>query len=266
MPSEQDVQSRLDLAVAAAREASTLILSHYRTAELGVEFKGDATPVTVADRGAEELLRGQIEAAFPDDGILGEEFDDKPSNNGYRWVLDPIDGTKPFIHGVPLFGTLIGIEYDDRVVVGVCRFPALDEVVYAAEGGGTWWQIGDDEPRRTHVSKVDKLSDALFCFTEVDGWDEVGRAAEFERLVGAVRVARGWGDCFGHVMVALGRAEIAIDPQMSPWDVAALIPIVQEAGGSCASFDHSTSIHAGSAISVNPHLTDAVYELVGSRE
>src|SRR4051812_30386348 len=150
----KDVKDRLDFAVDVAREAGTLILRYYQNADLAVELKGDETPVTAADRGAEELIRQRIAKMFPGDGVLGEEFGETASSNGYRWILDPVDGTKSFVHGVPLFGTLIGIEHNGEMVAGVCRFPALDEVVYAGQGGGTWWQVGTNEPRRTHVTEV----------------------------------------------------------------------------------------------------------------
>ena len=138
----QDFKPRLEFALDVARRASELILGYYQSESLAVESKRDTSPVTAADRGAEELIRKEIQKEFPGDGVLGEEFGETPSSNNFRWILDPVDGTKSFIHGVPLFGTLIGLEFGDRVMLGVCRFPALDEVVYAAEGSGAWWQVG----------------------------------------------------------------------------------------------------------------------------
>ena len=137
-----DLTPRLEFALETARQASELILGYYQSATLAVEAKRDSSPVTAADRGAEELIRKQIQSEFAGDGVLGEELGELPSQNGFRWILDPVDGTKSFIHGVPLFGTLIGLEWQDRVVLGVCRFPALAEVVYAAKGTGAWWQTG----------------------------------------------------------------------------------------------------------------------------
>lgn len=259
-----DLSSRLEFARSAALDAGELILGYYQNADLAVELKGDRSPVTAADRGAEELIRKRIAETFPDDGVLGEEFDDTPSQNGYRWVLDPIDGTKSFVHGVPLFGTLIGLEKDDEVVVGVCRFPALQEVVYAAKGRGTWWQIGEEAPRRTRVTEVDRIEDALFCFTEVEGWNTIGRFDALQTLSDRVRITRGWGDCYGHAMVATGRAEFIVDPLMSAWDAAALIPILQEAGGHFIDWQGNATMHGGNGISVNGTLKDEVLGILGS--
>ncbi len=159
-----DLKPRLQFALETARQASTLILGFYQSESLAVEAKRDSSPVTAADRGAEDLIRSQIEQAFPGDGVLGEELGETPSSNGFRWILDPIDGTKSFIHGVPLFGTLIGLEFNGRVVLGVCRFPALDEVVYAAEGQGAWWQIGGTAPRRAaRLADRPAFRGALLC-------------------------------------------------------------------------------------------------------
>ena len=137
-PTVAELTDRLDFALQAARDASALILRYYQNADLAVELKSDESPVTAADRGAEELLRELIADAFPDDAVLGEEFGEQAGTSGYRWILDPVDGTKSFVHGVPLFGTLIGLEFGDECVAGVCRLPALGEVVYAARGSGAW--------------------------------------------------------------------------------------------------------------------------------
>jgi histidinol-phosphatase len=257
-----DLKPRLQFALETARQASTLILGFYQSESLAVEAKRDSSPVTAADRGAEDLIRSQIEQAFPGDGVLGEELGETPSSNGFRWILDPIDGTKSFIHGVPLFGTLIGLEFNDRVVLGVCRFPALDEVVYAAEGQGAWWQIGGTAPRRARVSRVDRLSEALFCVTTISGWERIGRYDAFERIRSAAKLTRGWGDCYGHALVATGRADVMIDPLMNPWDAAALVPIVQEAGGHFCDWTGRTSIHSGNGISVNLALKETVVALL----
>jgi histidinol phosphatase-like enzyme (inositol monophosphatase family) len=257
-----ELKQRLDFAVAAAEDAGRLILSYYQDAGLTVELKGDASPVTVADRGAEELLRETISAAFPEDGILGEELEDKPSANGMQWILDPIDGTKSFVHGVPLFGTLIGLECDGRVVAGVCRLPALDEVVYAAVGQGAWWQTGTDDPRSARVSTVSELSEALLCVTTITSWEKIGRQDAFENLLAVAGLARGWGDCYGHILVATGRAEVIVDPQMNAWDAAALVPILQEAGGHFVDWTGKVSIYGGNGLSVNGQLKDAVLELI----
>jgi histidinol-phosphatase len=260
------LDQRLEFAVDIARDAGQLILRYYQAQDLSVDVKDDRSPVTVADRGAEELIRSRIQVSFPDDGILGEEFGEQPGSNGYRWILDPVDGTKSFVHGVPLFGTLIGLEFEDRVVLGVCRFPALDEVVYAANGGGAWWQIREQEPRPARVSTIDSLADALFCTTTITRWATVGRQSAFDRLSQTCRLTRGWGDCYGHMLVATGRADVMVDPALNTWDAAALLPIVQEAGGHFVDFDGLPSIHSGNGLSVNAGLKDEVLEVLRSTD
>lgn len=247
-----------------AERASTLILSHYQVDGLLVESKSDESPVTIADRDAESLMRTMIAEHFAGDGILGEEFPDVPSENEFRWILDPVDGTKAFVHGVPLFGTLIGIEHRGRMVAGICRFPALNEVVYATLGEGCWWKIGDQTPRRTQVSQVDSLDRSRLMFTEPTHWRATGRFDSIVRIMDEVRIARGWGDCYGHAMVATGRAEIAIDPVMSPWDIAALIPILREAGGFCLDWKGNETITGGDGFSVNAALRNTVVQLLAS--
>lgn len=260
MASDTEVQARLQFALDHSRIAGELILGFYQAAELAVDLKSDQSPVTAADRGAEELLRKRIQETFPQDGVLGEEFGETPSQNGYRWILDPVDGTKSFVSGVPLFGTLVGLEQNGQMVMGVCRFPALGEVVYARKGGGTWWQVRNLPAIQTHVTKVSEISKALFCFTEIEGWNQIGRYDAFTRLSKEARITRGWGDCYGHAMVATGRAEFIVDPLMSPWDAGALIPILQEAGGHFVDWAGKATIHGGNGVSVNHALKDAVLE------
>ncbi|MEZ6124989.1 MAG: inositol monophosphatase family protein [Planctomycetaceae bacterium] len=254
--------SRLEFALSVGEQASELILSHYRSQTLGVESKADDSPVTVADKGAEQLIRGALAERFPDDGVLGEEFDDLESRSGYRWILDPIDGTKPFIYGIPLFGNLIGIEFEGRMVAGVCRFPALGEVMFAEEGQGAWWKIGTAAPVRATVSAQTSLAQSRLMFTEPTHDLRVGRGDVLPDLLKRVRIARGWGDCCGHMLVATGRADLAVDPEMSPWDIAALIPIVRESGGSCTDWQGRENIFGGDGVSVAPGLKDEVLDLL----
>jgi len=258
-----DLSSRMEFALLVAREASDLILPYYQNPELEVERKRDSSPVTEADKGAELLIRARLAERFPDDAILGEEFPSKEGTTGFRWILDPIDGTKSFIHGVPLFGTLIGIEFQGVCVIGVCRFPALDEVIYAAKGHGAWWQLGKGEPRRAHVSSVTRLSEATFCNTNPSRWVAIGKSAAFEKLLTSVQLARGWGDCYGHMLVATGRADVMIDPAMNAWDAAALLPIIEEAGGHFLDWTGNATIYSGNGLSVAPGLKDEVMAILG---
>ncbi len=256
--SPTDLQSRLDFALAVAREASGFILPYYQNPDLVVERKRDRSPVTEADKGAELLIRERLATAFPDDAILGEEFPDQTGTTGFRWIVDPIDGTKSFIHGVPLFGTLIGVEYESECVIGVVRFPALNEVVYAARGHGAWWQIGDGAPRRARVSSVTSLSEATFCTTNPARWLAIGKRDALEGLLSSAQLARGWGDCYGHMLVATGRADVMIDPAMNAWDAAALLPIIEEAGGHFIDWTGTPTIYGGNGLSVVPGLKDEI--------
>jgi histidinol-phosphatase len=255
-------RQRLEFALSVSEQAADLILKHYRSQTLGIESKADDSPVTVADKDAEQLIRDALATEFPEDGILGEEFEDLERRNGYRWIVDPIDGTKPFIYGVPLFGTLLGIEFEGRMVAGVCRLPALDEVIYAAEGQGAWWQIGDVDAQRATVSAETDLTNARLMFTEPTSDIRCGRGDVLPDLCTRVRIARGWGDCYGHMLVATGRADISVDPQMSPWDIAALIPILREAGGSCTDWRGDENINTGEGVSITPGIKDAVLDLL----
>ena len=262
--SSDELQTRLDFALDAAAQAAEFIMGHYQSPDLAVDRKRDATPVTAADRGAEELIRGLISAKYPDDAVLGEEFGEKDGTSGWRWILDPVDGTKSFVHGVPLFGTLIALEHGEDQVVGLCSFPALNEVVYAARGLGAWWKIGDREPIRARVSTVDKLSEALFCTTTIHGWTKYGQAELLDRFCSSCGLTRGWGDCYGHILVATGRADIMVDPELNPWDCAPLVPIMREAGGHFVDYSGQPDINAGRGLSVNANLLNAVLELTGS--
>ncbi|MEE8452361.1 MAG: inositol monophosphatase family protein, partial [Thermoguttaceae bacterium] len=166
-PTPPELTDRLQLAVEAARTAGRMTLKYFRQADLAVDRKADDTPVTVADRQAEEELRRQITGRFPDDAILGEEFSDRSGTSGFRWILDPIDGTKSFIRGVPLYGTLVGLEYAGQPVLGVIVIPAIDEYIYAARGQGAWYAIGNEPPRPARVSDCPTLEEGLFVTSEV---------------------------------------------------------------------------------------------------
>ena len=253
-----EYSSRLELALDAGREAGRITLEHFRRDDLHVERKGDDSPVTVADRRAEEHLRRRIAEAFPEDGILGEEFPERPGASGFRWILDPIDGTKSFIHGVPLYSTLIGIEHDGRSVAGAILIPALDECVYAAEGGGTWYAAGSGPPRPAKVSACAQLAEGLFLTSEIINFDTIGRREVYYRLQAAARLARTWGDGYGYLLVATGRAELMVDPIMNLWDAAAIQPVIQEAGGTFTDWQGRPTIYSGQGIATNGRILDEV--------
>ena len=220
-----DWKPRYDLAIDLARKAGDLALSYYDR-QVVVEYKADLSPVTVADKGAEELIRAEVGRLFPADGFLGEEFGDQPGSSGYRWVIDPIDGTKAFIRGVPLWGTLVGLEYRGEQVAGVAYGPALGTIWHAARGDGAY-----KNGRRVTVSPEADLGKSIVCFTVLDKFAEVGRGAGFAALATATAQQRGWGDFYGFVLVAEGAVELMVDYGVNPWDVTALRPIVEEAGG-----------------------------------
>ncbi len=256
------IDKRLELAIEIAREAGDLILRHYQHPDLSIEMKADATPVTIADREAESLLRERIEDCFPDDGLLGEELGDQPGTSGYRWILDPIDGTKSFMHGVPLFGTLIGVIKEGRAEIGVCRLPALQEVVYAATGRGCWWQQCEAEPRPARVTATPHLSNALLCYTSTGYFEQAGELPLFDALRKACRRSRGWGDCYGHVLVATGRADLIVEAALQPWDAAGFVAIMREAGGHFVDWSGRESFDSGGGMSVNATLLPEVLELI----
>ncbi len=257
-----DIATRLDFVLGVYPAAAKFVLGYYGSSSLAVEWKADQTPVTLADRGAEELLRKHIAGRFPHDAILGEEFGETLGTSGFRWILDPVDGTKSFVAGVPLFGMLIGLQFGGECVAGVCGFPALNEVVYARKDHGTWRKQGESAPVRCRVRKTPELSQALFCFTSAGGWDSAGQWETFARLTRATRLSRGWGDCYGHVLVATGRADVMVDPALAIWDAAALIPIVTEAGGHFLDWTGHPTVDGGNGISVIPELKSEVLRVI----
>lgn len=248
---EKALTDRLDLAVAAAREAGDITLRYFCTDGYLVERKHDATPVTVADRAAELHLRERISRAFPDDAILGEEFAEKSGTSGYRWILDPIDGTKSFISGVPLYGTLVGVEFGPASVIGVIHMPGLDEMVYAAKGQGAWHVINGHDPTPARVSTKTKLSEGLFTYCELRTFLNCGRGEAFRQLEAAAWLTRTWGDCYGYLLVATGRAEAMIDPVMNVWDAGAIQPVLEEAGGTFTDWSGAATIHSREGIGTN---------------
>jgi histidinol-phosphatase len=246
----------LDFAVELAWRAGRVALAHYQTG-VAVEAKPDTSPVTEADRAAERVLRELIETRFPDDGIVGEEYGTLRQDAERRWILDPIDGTRSFVSGVPLFGSLVALEERGTPVVGVMHFPGLGETVYAAAGEGCWW-----DGRRARVSPVGALADALVLTTDVENIERTGRGDEWDRLRRKAGTTRTWGDCYGHALVATGRAEAMVDPIMSIWDAAALRPIIEEAGGVFTDWSGAPTHDGGSAISTNARLAGAVRDLL----
>lgn len=255
------VTERLEAAVALARAAGDLTLQYFQTDSFEVERKGDNSPVTVADREAEQLLRREILARFPDDSIVGEEFDNHDGHSGFRWILDPIDGTKSFISGVPLYGTLIGVEDNDQSVIGVIYVPGLNECVYAAKGAGAWYVKNDQPPQAARVADTKSLCDGTFVTSQVDTFDQRGASDTYKSLESAAYITRTWGDCYGYLLVATGRAALMVDPEMNVWDAAAILPIIEEAGGAFTDWQGTPTIRGGEGIGCNRHILNEVLEI-----
>jgi histidinol phosphatase-like enzyme (inositol monophosphatase family) len=255
------MRDRLEQALEMALAAGDVTLRYFRQDNFQVERKTDRSPVTIADREAEKLLRGRIAEAFPDDAIIGEEFGEQSGSSGYRWILDPIDGTKSFIFGVPLYGTLIGIEFEGRSVAGVVNMPALGECVYAANNMGCHYLRRGAEPVAARVSQTRQLAAGLFLTSQVDSFAERGAAAVFHELERRAYVTRTWGDCYGYLLLATGRAEAMVDPVMNVWDAAALLPILEEAGGTFTDWRGRPTISAGEGIGTNGHVLEEVLEI-----
>jgi histidinol phosphatase-like enzyme (inositol monophosphatase family) len=222
-----------------------------------VQTKADNTPVTCADRESEQIIRQRIARFFPDHSVLGEEQGTTPGDPDYRWIIDPIDGTKSFIHGVPLYGVLIGVEVKGQASVGVVYLPALDELVCAAAGLGCRWN-----GRPARVSNVAKLEDAIVVASSITS--SMGRSDAFEQLAARTRFQRTWGDAYGYVLVATGRAEIMLDATIKPWDCAPMPPILQEAGGRFTTWAGEASIWGKDSLATNAALHQQVLAVLAA--
>jgi histidinol-phosphatase len=242
-----------------AAEAGAVTLKHYGSV-VRHEEKADGSPVTRADREAELLLRTRILADYPDHSILGEELDSVTGSSAFRWILDPIDGTRSFMRGVPLYGVLIGVEFEGAPVIGVAHFPALGETVSAARGQGCRWN-----GRPCRVSETKDLRAAV-ALTSDPGMTRTGPIGEgWLHLEERVAYTRSWGDAYGHALVATGRADIMVDPLLSPWDSAPLLTLLTEAGGRFTSLDGEATHLGGSGVSSNGHLHEQVLALLAAK-
>jgi histidinol phosphatase-like enzyme (inositol monophosphatase family) len=239
-----------------AWRAGRLTLAHFQTGVVA-ETKPDDSPVTQADREAEALLRDLIARRFPHDGILGEEAGETRAGADRRWIIDPIDGTRSFVRGVPLYGVMLALEEAGDPVLGVLHFPALAETVAAASGEGCWWN-----GRRALVSDETHLDRALVLATDLAGIEQAGFARGWHRLQAHAGMVRTWGDCYGHALVATGRAEVMLDPVMQLWDAAALVPIIEEAGGVIGGWPAGSDWRSGSIVATNAALANDVRALL----
>jgi histidinol phosphatase-like enzyme (inositol monophosphatase family) len=255
-----ELRALLEFAVEMTREAGELTLRYFRR-EFKTERKSDERSgtdfVTEADIEAERFLRRKIEERFPQDAVLGEEQGERAGSSGRRWIIDPIDGTFSFVHGVPLYGVLVGLEIEDEPVLGVVHLPALGEIVSAARGLGCFWN-----GRPTRVSTTSSLAQALLLTTDFGACEHYGFGAGAAELQRSVAARRTWGDCYGYVLVATGRADVMFDPSVSVWDCAPLLPIIEEAGGTFTDLRGQRTIRGGDAIATNGALFEEVMETI----
>lgn len=253
-----ELRQQLDFAIATAQEAGRITLAHFQS-DTAIELKADDSPVTVADRAAERRIRERIETAYPSHAVLGEEFGgpDEPRGASHRWLVDPIDGTRAFVRGVPLYAVLLALEVDGIVQVGVVDFPALGETVWAARGEGCYWN-----GRRCFVRETRTLAEAVVAFTGAASFARHGREAAWQRLQDATSYQAGWSDAYGHALVATGRLELMLDPAMNVWDCGPFPVLLAEAGGYFGNWAGERTIHGNEALSTTSVLLEQVLELV----
>lgn len=256
-------EGRLSALLDVVQQAGQRTLDYFQTSHFKVERKSDHSPVTIADQEAERLVRKFVEQHFPKDDLLGEEYGKQGNQDApYRWIVDPIDGTKSFIAGVPLYSTLIGLEHQGEVIGGAILIPALREIAIAAVGQGTWWRRGDAPWQLCHVSSRQQLSDAVFVTSQVDSFAAQNAPEAYDRLQQSCWITRTWGDAYGYLLVATGRADVMVDPIVNPWDVAAVLPVVREAGGAFTDWTGKVTIAGRNAVGTNGLLHDEVLSML----
>jgi histidinol-phosphatase len=249
-----NLENYLNVAMEAAHTGGQRTLAYYN-AGVTVETKSDDTPVTIADRESEAAIRAVIRKNFPTHSILGEEEGQSDGDPDYRWIIDPLDGTKSFVRGVPLYGSLVGLEIGGVVQVGAVYMPVLNEMLSAATGLGCKWN-----GRATRVSQVARLEDATLLTTSSESVR--GRGGMWDALASRTKLTRGWGDCYGYALVATGRAEIMLDAGMNPWDCAPMLPILSEAGGRFTDWNGVATIHGKDGFGTNGLLHESVLEIL----
>lgn len=253
---KDNLMELLEFATSLAERAGEITLKYYRT-NLAVENKADQSPVTIADRESETFLRAEIEKRYPDDGLVGEEFGVKEGRSGRRWIFDPIDGTKTFIRGVPLYGTMLAVEIDGEARIGVICYPATGETLAAAIGHGCFYN-----GERCSVSRTSDLEKATGLTTDLAHFNQYLGAGALSRYIGKLGLIRTWGDCYGYLLLATGRADVMVDPIMNPWDVAATLPIVKEAGGMISDLSGACSVDISPVVATNGLLHEQVIQLL----
>lgn len=255
-----DWKARYEAAVDAAQQAGKLALGYFDN-NVHVEWKQDESPVTVADRNAEQFLRQTLLAKFPGDGFLGEEYGDQPGTSGFRWIVDPVDGTRSFVRGIPIWATLVGLEYKGEQIAGVAVLPALGDTYRALRGDGAF-----RNERPLHVSKVAELRQAMMFYSSISWFVKAGKRDLFLDLAVNTQRQRGFGDFYGFVLVAQGSGEIMIEHGVHSWDMAALKPIIEEAGGRFSDWQGNPTIESPDVLATNGTLHEEVLRLLASRQ
>ncbi len=250
----------LALALELADLADAITMKRYRASDLLIETKPDLTPVTESDKAVELALRERIAAVSPGDAVIGEEFGSSVDGHSRSWIIDPIDGTTSYVRGVPTWSTLVGLQVDGKITTGVVSMPALGRRWWASAGAGAF-----ADGRQVHVSAVPVLAQSQLAWSGIEDWDEIGRLDAIIALGRACWRTRGLGDAWQYMLVAEGAAEIALDPVVSIWDLAALKVIVEEAGGRFTDLAGVDTIAGGSGIASNGLVHDAALALVGTR-
>jgi histidinol-phosphatase len=254
-----DWRNRYEAAITAAGEAARLALRYF-DGTFAVERKADESPVTVADREAETLLRKTLSFAFPGDGFLGEEHGSEPGTTGFRWIIDPIDGTRNFIRGIPIWGTLVGLEYQGELVAGIIEAPGIGHRWRALRGDGAFH---NDKAMR--VSEVSDFSKATIFYTSLPWFQKADRVDAFLEFTRRSETQRGFGDFYGHVLVAQGGGELMVEYGVHAWDVAAIKPIIEEAGGRFSAWDGSQDIERPDVVVSNGRLHDEALRILAAR-
>lgn len=250
------------LAHVLADSVERITATRFKAEDLVVETKPDLTPVSDADKAAEELIRGQLKRTRPRDAVEGEEFG-ITGHGSRRWVIDPIDGTKNFVRGVPVWATLIALVDGDEPVLGLVSAPALGRRWWAAKGSGAWTGRNLFSAKQIHVSKVERVQDASLSYSSLTGWADLGRRDAFLDLMDECWRTRAYGDFWSYMLVAEGAADIAAEPELAVYDMAALVPIVQEAGGRFTSLAGEPGPWGGNAVATNGRLHDDVLRRIG---
>jgi histidinol-phosphatase len=249
-------RTRYEVAIDAAQKAGRLALGHFDI-NIHVEWKEDRSPVTVADRKVEAALKETLLARFPQDGFLGEESGSTSGSSGYRWIVDPIDGTRNFVRGIPIWATLVGLEYEGEQIAGVCYLPAMGQTYRALRGDGAY-----RDQRKLHVSEVSSLSDASLFYSSISWFIKARCEQAFHELVHRTQRTRGFGDFYGFVLIAQGSGDLMVEHGVHAWDLAALKPIIEEAGGRMTDWNGNDTIERPDVVASNGKLHDVALEIL----